>query len=210
MNAPPGRFVSFEGIEGSGKTTQAALLAAWLREAGREVVPVREPGGTARGERIREILLAHAEEPMAAWCELCLYMAARAQLVEERIRPALERGAIVLADRFGEASVAYQGGGRSLGSPRVRALYRWVTGGLRPDRIFLLDLDPREGLRRVRESRGAPLDRLEAEPLGFHRRVRAAYLRQARTEPDRFRRLDGMRPAAEVQEEIRRDPLFRF
>jgi dTMP kinase len=203
---PTARFLSFEGIEGSGKTTQAQLLAGWLRSRGRDVLLVREPGGTDRGERIRSLLLDPVGPPMDAWCELCLYMAARAQLVQEVVRPALARGAVVIADRFGEASIAYQGGGRGLGGMRVRALYRWVTLGLRPGRVYLLDLRADVGLRRIRESRGpAALDRLESEPLSFHRRVRSAYRRMARREPERFRLLDALRPVDDLQRDIRED-----
>jgi dTMP kinase len=190
--AAPGLFLSFEGIEGAGKSTQARLCQAWVREQGREVVLVREPGGTPLSERLREVLLHGREFSWTAWAELCLYEAARAQLVSEVIRPALTRGAVVLADRYAEASVAYQGGGRQLGVARVRALNRWVTGDLRPGRVFLLDLDPETGLDRIRAGRGAKaLDRLESEPLRFHRRVRSAYLRQAKREPDRFLVLDA-------------------
>ncbi len=203
---PSARFVSLEGIEGSGKTTHARLLVEWLRAAGHEVVAVREPGGTALGERIRALLLEQSETGMSPWCELALYMAARAQLVREVIEPALARGAMVIADRFGEASVAYQGGGRGLGRARVRSLYGWVTGGLFPDRVILLDLDPREGMRRIVASRGTGgLDRLEREPLAFHRRVRNAYRAEARREPARFSVLDADDAVETVQRRIREE-----
>jgi dTMP kinase len=199
-----GLFLSFEGIEGAGKSTQASRLADWLRIAGHEVVPVREPGGTTLGEDIRAALLAHRPGGMVPWCELCLYMASRAQLVHEVIRPACARGAVVIADRFAESSVAYQGGGRGLGSRSVLSLYDWVTGGLRPDPVFLLDLDPAAGIDRIVAARGASrLDRLESEPLAFHRRVRAAYRRMARREPDRFVVLDAAGDPDELQDRIR-------
>jgi dTMP kinase len=201
---PAGLFLSFEGIEGAGKSTQASLLAEWLKGCGYEVVPVREPGGTGLGEDIRTALLAHRPGGMAPWCELCLYMASRAQLVREVIRPALARGAVVIADRFAESSVAYQGGGRNLGARRVRTLYGWVTEGLRPSPIFLLDLDPAAGIRRILSSRGSsPLDRLESEPLVFHRRIRSTYLRMARRESDRFVVLDAASDPQATQERIR-------
>jgi dTMP kinase len=206
LASPRGRglFLSFEGIEGAGKSTQAVMLVTWLRERGLEVVAVREPGGTPLGEDIRSALLAHREGGVAAWCELCLYMAARAQLVREVIRPALDRGAVVVADRFAESSVAYQGGGRRLGARPVRTLYDWVTDGLHPDPVFLLDLDPPVGISRIVAARGAQaLDRLESEPLKFHRRVRSAYRRMARREPDRFVVLDASIPTAELQAEVR-------
>jgi dTMP kinase len=201
----PGLFLSFEGIEGAGKSTQVRLCRDWMAGRGREVVLVREPGGTPFSERMREVLLHGSGFRLDAWAELCLYEAARAQLVLEVIRPALARGAVVLADRYGEASVAYQGGGRGLGAARVRSLNRWVTGDLRPERVFLLDLRPEAGLERIRTGRGpGALDRLESEPLSFHRRVRAAYLRQARTEPERFAVLDATKAPEALAAEIRR------
>ena len=204
VTAPPGLFLSFEGIEGAGKSTQASLLADWLRGRWHEVVSVREPGGTGLGEDIRAALLAHRPGGMAPWCELLLYMASRAQLVREVIRPALARGAVVIADRFAESSVAYQGGGRYLGARPVRTLYGWVTEGLRPHPVFLLDLDPAAGIRRILSSRGSsPLDRLESEPIAFHRRIRSTYLRMARREPDRFVVLDALEDPRATQEQIR-------
>jgi dTMP kinase len=197
-----GLFLSFEGIEGAGKSTQVRLCRAHLRARGREVVLVREPGGTPLSERLRELLLHGREFAWNAWAELCIYEAARAQLVTEVIRPALSRGAVVLADRFAEASLAYQGGGRGLGVVRVRALNRWVTGGLSPDRVFLLDLDPATGLARIRAGRGQALDRLESEPLAFHRRVRRAYLREARRQPERFLVLDGGQPPGDLARQV--------
>lgn len=184
------RFLSFEGIEGSGKSTQIAHASSWVESLGFEVVRVREPGGTALSERIRSLLLDPEGPEISPWAELCLYMAARAQLVRERIAPALERGAIVFADRFGEASVAYQGGGRGLGLDAVRSIYDHVTEGIHPERVYLLDLDPRAGIARAAQ-RADRLDRLESEPIDFHERVRAAYLEQARREPERFVVLDA-------------------
>lgn len=199
-----GLFLSFEGVEGAGKSTQVTLLASWLRERGHEVVGVREPGGTGLGEDIRSALLAHRPGGMTPWCELCLYMASRAQLGREVIRPALARGAVVIADRFAESSVAYQGGGRRLGVRRVRILYGWVTEELRPNPVFLLDLDPVAGLRRILSSRGSSqLDRLESEPIAFHRRIRSTYLRMAHREPDRFVVLDAASDPEDTQGRIR-------
>jgi dTMP kinase len=201
---PGGLFLSFEGIEGAGKSTQASRLAEWLVGRGHEVVPVREPGGTGLGEEIRAALLAPRQGGMASWCELCLYMASRAQLVREVVRPALARGAVVIADRFAESSVAYQGGGRGLGTRRVRALYEWVTEGLRPSPVFLLDLDPVCGIERITSARGsAMLDRLESEPMAFHRRIRSAYLQMARREPARFVVLDAAAGPDRVQTQVR-------
>jgi len=187
-----GLFLTFEGTEGAGKSTQLDRLERWLLDRGHEPLRVREPGGTALGEKIRAVLLDRASGEMAAWTELCLYVASRAQLVAERIRPALEAGRIVLADRYGDASIAYQGGGRRLGARRVASLNAWATAELRPDRVFLFDLDPRIGLTRIRTARGeAALDRLEVESLQFHQRVRRAYLSLARREAQRYRVLDA-------------------
>ena len=157
---------------------------------------------------MRELLLRPVGPEMAPWAELCAYMAARAQLMAEVIAPALAAGRIVLADRFGEASVAYQGGGRELGTERVGVLYRWVTGGVVPGRVYLLDLAPEDGLARASARGGGRLDRLESEPLSFHRRVRDSYLQQAREEPERFRVLDASLPAAVLEESIRNDLMM--
>lgn len=192
MNAPPGLFVSFEGIEGSGKTTQLELLESRLRSEGRDVVRVREPGGTALGEEVRTLLLRREGAAIGPRSELLLYLAARAQVVAEVVRPALERGALVLADRFADASVAYQGGGRRLGAAQVDRFNRWATDKLLPARTYLFDLDPKLGLARVRARHGTgSLDRLESEALDFHRRVRRAYLALARRQGARFVVLSG-------------------
>jgi dTMP kinase len=185
-------FVSFEGVDGSGKSTQARLLAERLREEGREVVLTREPGGTALGEEVRALLL-HGER-IAPWAEAALFAAARAQLVDEVIRPALARGADVVSDRYLDSSLAYQGGGRGLGRGPVEEVNRFATGGLLPDQVVLLDLDPAEGLRRRQGNR----DRIEAQDLGFHRRVRDAFRELAAGDPKRFAVVDAAGPVAEV------------
>ncbi len=201
--ARSGLFLTFEGIEGTGKTTQIARLAEWLRGRGLPVLEVREPGGTGLGEALRRILLDPSPDGISPRAELFLYLASRAQLVETRIRPALDQGCIVIADRFGDASVAYQGGGRGLGEKQVRGLVRFATGGLVPARTYLLDLPPQVSLARVR-SRGAP-DRLEGEALAFHRAVRAAYRRIARAEPGRVHSLRGDEAPERIELRIRRD-----
>ena len=198
-----GLLVTFEGIEGCGKTTQAKLLAGWLREQGWPVLEVREPGGTDLGESLRSLLLRPAPEGLDPRSELFLYLAARCQLVARVIAPALAAGRIVLADRFGDASVAYQGGGRALGLSRVRSLVRFATGGIIPDRTYLLDLSPSTSLARVR-ARGRP-DRLEGEGLAFHRSVRAAYRRIATDEPERVRMLRGTGSPERIAGLIRKD-----
>jgi len=196
-----GRLIVLDGLDGAGKTTQARRLAGRLRRAGHEVVAVRDPGGTPIGEEIRRLLLDRRSSGMGLRAEVLLYMASRAQLVDEVIRPALARGAVVVADRFVTSTVAYQGfGGR--GAPRdIEAVGRYVLHDLRPDLLLVLDLDPRIGRRR---RSGAP-DRIEARDLAYHRRVRQGFLRQARRDPRRCRVLDGAAPAAEVAAAIWRE-----
>jgi dTMP kinase len=210
-----GLFFTFEGVEGSGKTTQLRRLAASLRQAGQPVMETREPGGTSLGEAIRSMLLMTRDQEMAAEAELFLYLASRAQLSHECIRPSLEAGIIVVSDRFADATVAYQGHGRGLDLRRVATMNRLATGGLIPDLTILLDLDPREGLRRVRERGQVPLpepflDRLESEALEFHDRVREGYLHLAREEPHRFLVVDATRQQETVASEIwqRVEPLI--
>lgn len=193
-----GVFVTFEGVEGSGKSTQARKLAETLRERGHGVTLTREPGGTALGERLRDILLDLGERGMLPEAELFLYMASRAEHVAGVIVPALARGEIVIADRFGDASVAYQGGGRELGASLVESLNQVATRGVKPDVTFLLDLEPQEGLRRLSQRGGGDRDRIESEELAFHERVRDAYLRTAEREPSRFVVLDGSKGPDDV------------
>lgn len=186
-----GTFVTFEGIEGSGKSTQARRLAERLRRSGHEVVLTREPGGTALGRRLRELLLAEGS-PVLPEAELLLYAADRAQHVAETIAPALAREAVVLCDRFLDATLAYQGAARGLGTEAVLALHRRPPLDLRPHRTVLLDLPPEHGLARARgrdagRHEGLDEGRFEAEPLAFHRRVREGYLAIAAAEPDRVR-----------------------
>ena len=189
-------FVSFEGLDGSGKSTQAELLRARLEGDGEAVLATREPGGTQLGERIRELVLhgGHVEP----WAEALLYAAARAQLVQEVVKPALERGESVVCDRYLDSSVAYQGVGRGLGLQRVLDLNLAAVEGLLPDRTFLLLLDPTEISSRV----GGERDRLEREDEEFHRRVDAGYRELAERYPERIVMLDGMRPPADIAEEV--------
>ena len=190
-------FVTFEGLDGSGKSTQAELLRRRLEAEGREVVATREPGGTALGEGIRELLLGGAEA-MSAWSEAALFLAARAQLVDEVIRPALERGAHVVCDRYVDSSLAYQGLARGLGVERVLELNLDAVGGLMPDVTFVLLVDPDVARRRMGEER----DRIEREDDGFRARVDAAYRELATRFPERVIALDGNRPAEEIAAEI--------
>jgi dTMP kinase len=196
-----GLFLTLEGGDGAGKTTQSALLEEWLVRDGARVVRTREPGGTEVGVLIRDIVLHHPGE-IAARAEALLYAADRAHHVETVVRPALARGDVVIQDRYLDSSVAYQGAGRILGRDEVRDLSLWATGGLLPDLTVLLDLDPRDARRRL-DADEKPFDRLESEQDDFHTRVRAEFLAIAAAEPDRFLVLDASRPAADLAEEIR-------
>jgi dTMP kinase len=190
-------FVTFEGVDWSGKSTQAALLAGWLSEGGRTVLLTREPGGTPVAEAVRDVVL-HGHD-MTPWAEAALYAAARADHVEHAIRPALERGEDVVCDRYIDSSVAYQGIGRGLGEDRVRELNLMVTRGLLPDRTFLVQLDPDEARRR---GAGQP-DRIEREGDDFWQRVDEGFRALAAAFPERIVTLDGSRSPDEIAEEVR-------
>jgi dTMP kinase len=192
-------FVVFEGGEGAGKSTQVDLLAEWLRDHGVEVVVTREPGGTPLGERLREILLAVETGVLAPRTEALLYAADRAEHVASLVRPALDRGAVVVSDRYVDSSIAYQGAGRALEPADVARLSEWGTDGLVPDLTVLLDLDPEVGHRRF----ATPADRLESEPLDFHRRVREGFLALAGEHPARYLVVDATEPAELVSEIVR-------
>ncbi|KZE91763.1 dTMP kinase [Microbacterium sp. TNHR37B] len=196
-----GLWVTFEGGDGSGKTTQAGLLEEWLRESGRTVVRTREPGGTEVGNLIRDIVLHHRGD-IAPRAEALLYAADRAHHVATLVRPSLERGEVVIQDRYLDSSVAYQGAGRVLDADEIRRLSLWATGGALPDLTVLLDLDPVAARRRL-DADDKPFDRLEAEKADFHARVRSAYLSLAAAEPSRFLVLDAAAPIAEIAAEIR-------
>jgi dTMP kinase len=185
----PGWFVTFEGGEGSGKSTQLARLAARLRERGLDPLVTREPGGTPLAEGIRELLLDPARRP-APMAEALLMEAARADLVTHVIRPALEAGRVVLCDRYDDSTLAYQGAGRGLDQRMLRSLNLAATSGLKPDVTLLFDVDPALGLARRAGATETP-NRLDREPEAFHVRVRARYLELAAGEPDRFMVLDG-------------------
>lgn len=189
-------FVTFEGLDGSGKSTQAELLRARLEADGVDVVSTREPGGTELGERVRDLVLHGGH--VTPWAEALLYAAARAQHVDEVIRPALERGAAVICDRYLDSSVAYQGVGRGLGLERVLELNLAAVGGLLPDRTFLLSLEPAEIGSRL----GGVHDRLERESAEFHARAAAAYRDLAGRYPERIVVLDAARPPDELAEEV--------
>jgi dTMP kinase len=196
--AHAGLFIALEGGEGAGKTTQARMLAIWLREQGFDVITTREPGATKVGMRLRALLLDTAHTGMSPRAEALMYAADRAEHVAEVISPALERGAVIITDRYTDSSLAYQGAARGLRTEDVAWLSHWATDGLVPDLTILLDLPPQAGLgRRTRSA-----DRLEAEPTEFHDRVRAGFLSLARQDPQRYLVLDATRPAAELTQEI--------
>ncbi len=193
-----GRLIAFEGVEGAGKSTQVELLRQALEKAGRRVVTTREPGGTPVGEQVRSILLDPAST-LDARTEALLFAAARAQLVAQVIRPALERAEVVLCDRYLDSSLAYQGAARGLGLEPVAAINGFATEGLLPDLVVLLRVDPAEGLARQRGGR----DRIERQDLEFHQRVAQGFLDLAAADPDRFVVIDGAAPVDRVAAEVR-------
>jgi dTMP kinase len=195
-------FITFEGPEGSGKSSQVTLLSAFLQQQGFAVVATREPGGTLVGDEIRACLHDVRHRSMTAVAEMLLYSASRAQLVHEVIRPALAQGRIVLCDRFADSTIAYQGYGRGLDLADLRRITRLATGDLRPDLTFLLDIDVERGLAR-RTAGGVEMNRLDLEQVNFHRRVRQGYHELAAAEPARWVLIDADRPVEVVQAEIR-------
>jgi dTMP kinase len=201
-------FITFEGSEGTGKTSQLASLVAYLRGEGCAVLTPREPGGTVIGEQVRPILFDHDNENMDPRTEVLLFQASRAQLVTEVIRPALETGQIVLCDRYADSTLAYQGYGRQLDLTQLGALIDFATGGLKPDLTVLLDVPVEVGLER-REKEGNR-NRLDVLDLAFYRRVRQGYLEMARCEPGRWALIDADRPFGAVQEDIRSVVLERL
>jgi dTMP kinase len=190
-------FIAFEGPEGSGKSTQAKLLADKLRDAGQRVILTREPGGTQLGEELRRLLLDLHAEPVTPVAEALLYAAARAEHVAHLIRPALEAGEAVICDRFADSTLAYQGGGRGLDLEQLRAVQRFATGGVEPDLRILLDLPVAVGLAR-RHADHETVNRLDAESLAFHERVRAAYLAFARVNSSGWRVIDATQTPEQV------------
>ncbi len=192
-----GKFVTIEGGEGVGKTTNIAFIERWFEEQGIDYIVTREPGGTPYAERIRELLLEHREERLDPMAELLMIFAARAQHLARVIRPALDAGRWVLCDRFTDATYAYQGGGRELGLEAVATLENLVQGELRPDLTLILDIDPHLGMERVND-RGEP-DRFESEEQRFFQRVRQTYLELAGRDPVRYALVDASRPLEQVQ-----------
>lgn len=195
-----GLFITFEGGEGGGKSTQIQRLAETFRAKGREVVLTREPGGTPIADQIRALLLSHQLKGVVPLAELLLYEASRAQHVKERIEPALKRGAVVISDRFADSSVVYQGVGRKIKPALVRTLNAIATEGLKPHLTFIFDLDPREGFKRI--GARAALDRLESEGMKFHNAVRQGYLKLARSEPRRCFKINAAQAPEKVEADI--------
>lgn len=195
-----GRFITVEGAEGAGKTTLIPCIRAELEAFGRRVMVTREPGGTALGEEIRALLLAHRAAPMTEEAELLLMFAARAEHLRQVILPALEAGVWVLCDRFTDATYAYQGGGRGVSAERIAILENWVQGEVKPDLVLILDVPVGIGLGRARR-RGVP-DRFEAEHQNFFERVRATYLERARAWPEKYRVIDASRSLERVQAQV--------
>lgn len=193
-----GSFIVFEGGEGAGKSTQEAALAEWLATRGTSVLRTREPGGTPAGEAIRTILLSNEFAGLTDRAEALLFAAARGEHAAQVIRPALEAGTVVICDRYLDSSVAYQGYGRGLGADYVRGLSLWATRDLVPDLTVLLDVDPTIGLSRVTSP-----DRLESEPIEYHRKVRRAFLDIAATDPTRYLVIDADQDQAAITEQIR-------
>lgn len=202
-------FISLEGPEGSGKTSQMAALVAYLRQVGYPVLATREPGGTSIGDQVRTVLLTNLDnKEMHPRTEILLFQASRAQLVEQLIRPALAEHQVVLCDRYADSTLAYQGYGHQVNLVTLRAIVDFATGGLKPDLTLLLDIEVEEGLRR--RSHSGKWDRLDGYELDFHQRVRAGYLELMETEPQRWVCIDASQPFERVQSEMRTRVLERL
>lgn len=195
-----GRFITFEGIDGAGKSTQIDVIEATLKARGLEVIRTREPGGTPLGEVIRKELLSVSMDPET---ETLLFFASRAEHIAQVIKPALNRGAWVLSDRFTDATYAYQVGGRGFPAHKVEELERWTQGDLQPDRTVLFDIDPKVAAQRVAQARS--MDRFEKESLDFFTRVRNAYLTRAKESPERFLIVNSMQNKESVSEILRKE-----
>jgi dTMP kinase len=201
-----GFFIAFEGGEGAGKSTQVRLLAKALAAAGHEVVTTLEPGDTEVGRQLRQILLGHQTGTIDPRTEALLYAADRAEHVASVVGPALDRGAVCITDRYIDSSIAYQGAGRILDPDDIERISKWATGDLWPDLTIVLDIDPEVGLTRF----SAPADRLEAEPLAFHQRVREHFLALSRRSPERYLVLDATAPVDAVSSQIQSAVLERL
>jgi dTMP kinase len=196
-------FISLEGPDGSGKSMQIPQLAEFVRQQGYEVLTTREPGGTDIGDQIRQVIMKMGNTSMHPRTEILLFCSARAQIVEEVLRPALARGVVVISDRYADSTMAYQGYGHGVDLDELRRLLNFTTGGLKPDLTLLVDVDSEVGLRR-RQASGGEWNRLDAYALEFHKRVREGYHRLASQEPERWRVIDGSQTPEMVQSELRR------
>ncbi len=196
-----GKFISIEGIEGAGKSTQLAFIQNYLSEQGKHIVVTREPGGTELGEQIRTLLLTPSTTSMSVNTELLLMFAARAEHIAQVINPALERGDWVISDRFTDATFAYQGGGRGIEQQRINKIADWTLNGLQPDITFLFDLPVDVGQQRVL-SRNQGVDRFEQEKYDFFERIRTCYLERAQQEPDRIKIIDANQSIADIQKQL--------
>ena len=201
-------FITFEGPEGSGKTSQLAKLADYLSQKGYPVLTTREPGGTPIGDQIRAVLSSLDNTAMKPRTEILLFQASRAQLVEQVIRPHLEEGGVVLSDRYADSTLAYQGYGYQADLDKLLAIIDFATGGLKPDITLLLDVDVEEGLRRREQDGG--WNRLDAYEIAFHQRVRRGYIELVREEPQRWIVIDAGRPPDQVQADVRKEVMERL
>lgn len=195
-----GIFITFEGSEGSGKSTQSELLAKYLKNKGYPVIHLREPGSTGVAEKIRRILLDSSNKAMTAECEMLLYMAARADIVARIIKPALAKGKVIVCDRFLDSTLAYQGYGLGVGLQLIKAIGKFTTQGIKPNLTFYLDLPLKQGLKRC----GTELDRIEKRSLKYHQRVRNGYLKLARLEPKRIKVIKADKTIPATQDKIRK------
>jgi dTMP kinase len=195
-------FITLEGPEGSGKSMQICQLAEFIQEQGLEVLTTREPGGTFIGDQIREVIMRMENTMMSPRAEILLFCAARAQIVDEVIRPNLEKGLVVISDRYADSTLAYQGYGHGLDLAILKEILRFATGGLQPDLTLLLDVDVEEGLKRRRIG-GGEWNRLDAQQVAFHQRVRQGYLKMAAEEPERWRVVNARQKPDQVQKDLR-------
>lgn len=209
MSITPGKFITFEGGEGAGKTTQAERIIDALAAVEIEAVLTREPGGTFGAEAIRELVLSGSHDRWSGMTELLLMYAARIDHVEKLIKPALERGAWVICDRFSDSSMAYQGVARGLGTDRVEAIHTAVMNGFQPDMTILFDIDPILALKRVK-TRGEDLSRFDTETLDFHKKLRAAFLEMAEKSPDRFETIDAASSRDAITTQIKHSMMKKF
>jgi len=205
----PGLFISFEGPDGSGKSTQITLLSFFLRQEGYKVITTREPGGTMIGEQVRDCLHDIQNKSMTSAAEVLLYSASRAQLVEEIIRPALASNHIVLSDRYSDSTLAYQGYGRGLDLNDLTRLTRFATGGLKPELTFLFDVNIEDGLNR-RTDGGVEMNRMDLQTVDFYRRVRDGYWEMAAANPKRWITIDANRPVNTIQNDVRTHLMERL